>query len=171
MERILEDLLRAFEQSKSEYMLTGAILMQFYGEPRTTGDIDVVVEKDDLETLVSKLKENNFQISEIVIGHNTLQHRESNFRVDMVVRESIGEEVAIIEVEGWRIRVSRPENLILKKLEWMGNDYSWKDASDVVSMFVRMRNKLDTNYIFEESKKRGLLDRLRNLLAKHGIEL
>jgi len=170
LERILEDLLRSLEESNSIYMLTGAILMQFYGEPRATGDIDVIVEEKSLQALSTRLKDNSFIFSELVRGHNSLLHRESNLRVDMVIRDSIGEEVTTIEVEDKRIRVSTPENLILKKLEWMGDEYTWRDATDAVSIFVRMGNKLNIEYIFDESRKRGLFQRLRNLLAKHELD-
>ena len=169
MERILEDLLRSLEESNSTYILTGAILMQFYGEPRATGDIDVIVEQKNMQTLGARLKENGFIFSELVPGHNTLLHRESNLRIDLIIRESIGEEVTIIEVEGKRIRASTAENLILKKLEWMGDEYTWRDATDTVSIFIRMGNNLNIEYLFEESRKRGLFQRLRNLLAKYDL--
>lgn len=169
MEKILEDLLKSLEESQSKYMLTGAILMQFYGEPRATGDIDVIVEEKNIQVLNARLKENGFIFSDLVLGHNTLQHKTSNLRIDLVVSKSIGEEVTIIEVEGKRIRVSTPENLILKKLEWMGDEYTWRDATDTVSIFVRMGNKLNIEYIFDESKKRGLFQRLRNLLVKYNL--
>ncbi|MGH9909137.1 MAG: hypothetical protein ACRD32_00700 [Nitrososphaerales archaeon] len=170
MEKILEDLLRSLEESNSVYMLTGAILMQFYGEPRATGDIDVIVEEKSMPALGAKLKENSFIFSELVRGHNTLQHKESSLRIDLVIRESVGEEVTTIEVEGKRIRASTPENLILKKLEWMGDEYTWWDATDAVSIFVRMGNKLNIEYIFDESRKRGLFQKLRNLLAMHELD-
>ncbi len=170
MEKILKDLLRSLEESNTTYMLTGAILMQFYGEPRTTGDIDVIVEEKSMKALSAKLKDNGFIFSELARGHNTLQHKESNLRIDLVVRESIGEEATTIEVADRRIRVSTPENLILKKLEWMGDEYTWRDATDIVSIFVRTGNNLDIQYIFEESRKRGLFQRLRNLLAKHELD-
>jgi len=151
-------------------MLTGAILMQFYGEPRTTGDIDVIVEQKDIKALSAKLKENNFIFSEIVLGHNTLQHKESVLRIDLIIRESIGEQVTIIEAEGKKIRVSTPENLILKKLEWMEDEYASRDANDIISIFVRMGNRLNIEYIFAESKKHELFQRLKNLLAKHELD-
>lgn len=170
MEKILEYLLRSLEESNSTYMLTGAILMQFYGEPRTTGDIDVILEERNMQALADMLKDNGFIFSELVRGHNSLLHNESIMRIDLFVRESIGEQVTRIEVEGKRIRVSTPENLILKKLEWMGDEYTWRDASDVVSIFVRMGNKLNIEYIFEESRKRRLFHRLKKLLAKHELD-
>jgi hypothetical protein len=170
LEKILEDLLRSLEESNSRYMLTGAILMQFYGEPRATGDVDVIVEERSMQALSARLKDNGFVFSELFRGHNTLQHRESSLRIDLVIRESIGEEVTAIEVEGKRIQASTPENLILKKLEWMGDECTWRDATDTVSIFVRMGNKLNIEYVFDESRKRGLFQRLRNLLAKHEVD-
>ena len=73
MEKILEDLLRSLEESNSTYMLTGAILMQFYGEPRTTGDIDVIAEQKDMKTLSARLKENGFITTKATSAGNLSQ--------------------------------------------------------------------------------------------------
>lgn len=169
--RVLREILDALDESRATYMLTGALLMKFYGDPRATGDIDLIIEsqKTDIDTLSQSLKQHGFIFSSLVSGHNTILHKDGSKWIDLTLKESIGEELAQIKILGRDVYVSTPENLILKKLEWMGEEYAGRDASDIISIFVRMGNRLKIEYIFEESRKRGLLQRLENLLGKYEL--
>ncbi|MEM2759863.1 MAG: hypothetical protein QXU32_06565 [Nitrososphaerales archaeon] len=169
--RLLHELLDALEESKATYMLTGALLMKFYGDPRATGDIDLIIEsqRTDINVLSQSLKRHGFVIHSLGYGHNTILHKESSKWADLIIRELIGEEIAHIKIMGRDVCVSTPENLILKKLDWMGEEYAGRDASDVISIFVRMGNRLKIEYIVEESRKRGLVQRLQDLLRKYEI--
>ena len=41
-----KDLLALFNEHKVEYMIVGAYALAFYGAPRYTGDIDILVKPD-----------------------------------------------------------------------------------------------------------------------------
>jgi len=171
--RLLRELLDALEESKATYMITGALLMKFYGDPRATGDIDLIIEaqKTDINALSQSLKRHGFVLSSLGSGHNTMLHKDSSKWIDLTIRKVIGEEIAQIKIMGKDVCVSTPENLILKKLEWMGEECAGSDAGDVISIFVRMGNRLKIEYVFEESRKRGLLERLQDLLRKYELGL
>jgi hypothetical protein len=57
---------RALNRSRLQYMLTGALASSYYGRPRTTLDIDVVVafRQKDVATLVRVLTKANLKVQE-----------------------------------------------------------------------------------------------------------
>lgn len=67
MEKIseaLQRLIEALEKANCEYVVVGGLIAIRYGRNRITQDIDVIVDTDEVELLVSALKDKGFEFSE-----------------------------------------------------------------------------------------------------------
>ena len=67
MEKIseaLQRLIEALEKANCRYVIVGGLVAIHYGRNRITQDIDVVVDTDEVELLISTLKDKGFEFSE-----------------------------------------------------------------------------------------------------------
>jgi hypothetical protein len=60
----LQRLIEALEKANCEYVVVGGLIAIRYGRNRITQDIDVIVDTDEVELLVSALKDKGFEFSE-----------------------------------------------------------------------------------------------------------
>jgi len=60
----LQRLIEALEKANCEYVVVGGLVAIRYGRNRITQDIDVIVDTDEVELLVSALKDKGFEFSE-----------------------------------------------------------------------------------------------------------
>ncbi|MBO3833372.1 MAG: hypothetical protein FGF51_08365 [Candidatus Brockarchaeota archaeon] len=68
---LVRRLVTAFEDAKLEYAFTGALAASFYGVPRSTVDIDVIVrvsDEKDMCVLISALRKARLKIDEKAIS-------------------------------------------------------------------------------------------------------
>ncbi len=134
------------------YMVTGAVAVVIYGEPRLTHDIDVVVDlnREDAEKLVQAfpleefycppIEVINLEINRPLRGHFNLIHYETGFKADIY---TLGQDElhhwAIanrksFQMEGEPIWVAPPEYVILRKLEYYREGGSEKHLTDIANM-------------------------------------
>lgn len=166
MSDFLERLFKAMNQSKVPYLVTGAEAVAVYGKVRTTRDCDVIA-KDASKSLVEALKNNGFSVHELVRGHNSVMDTKSSKYIDLAIDpDKDFTKYRIIEFKEFRVRFTTPEELILKKLEFSGGDLSSVDVDDVVSIMLRQRNKLDLDYLMNESQKRGTYKILQDIIMR-----
>jgi hypothetical protein len=59
----LQRLIEALEKANCEYVVVGGLVAIRYGRNRITQDIDVIVDTDEVELLVSALKDKSFEFS------------------------------------------------------------------------------------------------------------
>ncbi|WP_286188870.1 DUF6036 family nucleotidyltransferase [Sulfolobus sp. S-194] len=67
MEKIseaLQRLVEALEKANCKYVIVGGLVVIQYRKSRVTQDIDVVIDTDKVELLVSSLKDKGFEFSE-----------------------------------------------------------------------------------------------------------
>jgi len=163
---------------------TGSIVCSWYGQPRATADIDVVIDADatKLEALATVL-EPDFYVSREAM-REAMMHRssfnaislDSPFKVDFYMvgrhpydREAFGRsrEHSLDEAGEPPVRFSSPEDAILRKLEWFrrGGEVSEQQWRDVLGMLVVRRGLLDDEYLDRwaaELNVRDLLARARD---------
>jgi len=60
----LQRLIEALERANCEYVVVRGLVAIRYGRNRITQDIDVIVDTDEVELLVSALKDKGFEFSE-----------------------------------------------------------------------------------------------------------
>jgi hypothetical protein len=166
MSDFLERVFRAMNQSKVPYLVTGAEAVAIYGRLRTTSDCDVIA-KEASSVLIEALRNNGFSIQELVMGHNSVLDTKSNKYIDLKIdpAKDFGR-YRLVEFKNLQVRFCTAEDLILKKLEFSGGDVSSVDIDDVVSIMLRQRNRLDLDYLTNESKKRGTYRLLQDVVKQ-----
>lgn len=133
------------EQAGIAYMLSGSTAMNFYARPRMTRDVDIVIElaAPNVERMVHLFQE-DFSVDEQEIREAlarqslfNLIHYDTVVKVDCVVRkksayrqEEFSRRRAIL-VEGQRIWIVSPEDLVLSKLDWARESLSELQFGDV----------------------------------------
>ena len=62
----LKDIVASLEQAEIAYMVSGSISSTFYGRPRSTQDVDIVIEasSEKLQELVTVLRNKNYYADE-----------------------------------------------------------------------------------------------------------
>lgn len=157
------------------FMITGSLASSYYGEPRSTRDIDIVIDADaeKLDRLVSAIEGAGWYVDSAV-AHEALRER-SQFnaiasggdKIDFIVRR---DRPFSIEEFGRRRRVDllgRPgfivsvEDLIIAKLEWAAETESERQLRDVRSMLDVGRDAIDSAYVAGWVARLGLEDAWR----------
>lgn len=119
---------RAFNRSGLHYMLTGALASSYYGRPRTTLDVDVVVavRQKDLPTLVKVLTKANLKVQEKRLQDAwqseyriaTIEDRKSPHTLDIIFTDQKIERNAG-RILGLPTYYQSAESLILAKLRML----------------------------------------------------
>jgi len=170
---LIRRLVKAFEASGLDYAFTGAMAASFYGLPRTTTDVDVMVQVSDelgKSRLARALKRAGLRADEeeiarsIVSGYMivTFGDRKTVYSTDIIIsNEKLQKRVGT--VAGIRTFFQAPEDLILAKLRMIKStvprERALKDKEDIRAILrftvvdveaIKKRAKKDTTLsIFE----------------------
>jgi hypothetical protein len=173
------ELLTAFitplEKSRIPYFVTGSIASIFYGEPRLTHDIDIVIHlsKTDMLRFSSffPLEQYYCPPEEVIqietkrrpFGHFNLIHHESGLKADIYPdaedalhkwafqkrkRIELGENITL-----W---LAPPEYVIIRKLEYFREGGSGKHLEDIKKMLPQVQKDLSIDYLEKQILDRGL---------------
>lgn len=174
----LADLVEKLDSHDLRYALVGSIATMFYGEPRATLDIDVVVALDasELDVVASLFPPPDFYLSidaarEAVRSQSQFNviHPASGMKVDFFVA---GDAIERSQIERRRRRsilpateawFSPPEELVIKKLSYYSVGGSDKHLRDIASMFRISPELIDLQRLrslASESELSELLDRV-----------
>jgi hypothetical protein len=176
------------EESGISYFITGSTASIYYGEPRLTLDIDVVIHlsQDEIPKLVALFPEDHYycpppEVIQIEChrrshGHFNLIHPASGFKADIYPassdplhhwafanrrREDVG--------DGSKIWLAPPEYVIIRKLEYFREGGSEKHLEDIGKMLPEVSRELNHAFLENEISVRGLgsmWDRARLFTAK-----
>lgn len=162
LESFLRRVTSILEDSGLPYMLTGSLATAYYAEPRSTRDVDFVVEVtlEEIEGFVTALEAEGYYASldaarEAVAesGQFNAVDPGSGWKVDFIVRKdrpfSRAEFSRRLRVEllGRELPVVTPEDLIVAKLEWARKGSSERQLGDVRSILLQRGPELDRDYI------------------------
>ena len=173
LEVVLAAVVSRLDGAQIPYMISGTIAANYYGVPRSTADLDLVVQlaPGDVQRIV-RLFEDEFVVSSEAVReavtHGTqfnLIHRRLIVKVDMIMRkhDDFGDEefarrrrTMIAGTDAWMIS---PEDLILYKLLWSRATHSemqWRDIRGLVAVQLG----LDEVYLEQWARRIGVHDRL-----------
>lgn len=144
------------------YMFVGAIAIGYYGIPRTTQDVDIVVviQQDKIQNFAQYFQSLDFYCpaEDITAAFEEKSHfgvfdNQSPFRIDVKGIYSEFDQQSFlrrVEVESFRRKIClcTPEDAIISKLMYG----SPKDILDTKGILLRMKDKLDYNYLTKYSK-------------------
>lgn len=177
----LTDVASVLSSNHLKFHLTGGLASSFYGEPRFTQDIDIVIRispEVSLDRLVSDLARrfviDRSAVQEAVRHRRLFQalHEETMIKVDFHVGEMIEGELDRSQEEEILFGVTLPlvskEDAILSKLIWLRRG-SQKSRKDILMMLKR-RGKIDFDYLNGQATTLEVQDLLNELRAEMGAE-
>ncbi|MEO0103665.1 MAG: hypothetical protein ABIK40_05265 [candidate division WOR-3 bacterium] len=172
IEEVIKKVINILDKLNIPYLLTGALSVVYYGEPRATHDIDLVIQiKEDDITLLMKGFQDNFFIDEESI-RNALKersmfnavHKDTNFKVDfwILTEDKFNKEMFNRRVKrnilGIEIYLPTPEDVIINKLEWFKMSNIDKHYYDALSVYCVQKDNLDIEYIKNCCKAKSILE-------------
>ena len=179
--KLLGLLLSILNEHRVDYMVTGSIVSSLQGEPRTTHDIDIVIQitSSSISAFTKAFQPPRFYLSEVSIREaiqdksmfNLLDTNEGD-KIDFWILTDDPFDVIRFErkyeedVFGFKMKISRPEDTILAKLRWaMLSGGSEKQFTDALRVYEVQYGILDLSYLEIWSLKlqvRDLWERLKS---------
>ena len=163
----------ALDRNGVPYMLTGSVASSMYGIPRATNDIDIVIEpaREQLLSLVQMLQRVGLTV-EVDSALTALRQRAQfnvidfprGLKVDLIVRKEREfsttefERRETHEVEGLRLTIATPEDVLIAKLEWSRMGDSERQLEDAAGIIRMQRETLDFAYVERWVAVLGLQD-------------
>ena len=161
------------------YVLTGSLASSLQGEPRSTHDIDVVVEVDTraIDGLARAFSAPRYFFDQIAARDALLQRgmfqlldTASGDKMDFWTltdsefdRSRFSRRVGV-EVFGSRLWITAPEDTIIQKLKWAADSGgSERQVGDAVGVYQVQAEALDEAYLDEWAAKLGLSELLTQL--------
>lgn len=167
-----------FEELGIAYVLGGSLASAIHGEPRSTHDVDFVVDlsEDQVPDLVTRLQGDYFldeaSIRAALLHRASFQlvHQRDYYRVDVFIqppaafdREKLERRVRVTvdPGSGAALWVTSAEDIVLQKLLWYrkGDEVSDRQWRDVLSV-LRTNQDLDRSYLETWAASLGVADLL-----------
>ncbi len=164
-------LVGAFENARLDYAFTGALAVSFYGVPRTTTDVDVMIavadEGDGENRIVSALREAGLDVDKRKIetaftsGYKIASFKDKTapYTVDIILSEGKLDR-KLGEIDGVATFFQSPEGLIAAKLRMikatLPPERSAKDKEDIKSVLAF--TKVNLGAIRKQAQKDNTLE-------------
>ncbi len=182
LDALLTRAVSVLERLDLRYFVTGSMAAIYYGEPRYTRDIDLVV---DLPERLAKVFCAAFPAPEFYVEIEAVRdaiRRRSQFNI---VETSTGLKIDVMLPDGEfdQTRLARairahpkpeieasfitPEDLILKKLDFYREGESDKHLRDIGGILDVSGAKLDYDYLNERAERLELSDLWRAVQSRH----
>jgi hypothetical protein len=169
---LLRYLTEALEALQLRYFITGSTATIFYGEPRLTNDIDVVVDLPGsrINDFCLRFPAPDFYVSESAVreavsrrGQFNIIHPTSGLKVDVIVPEPsafnesrFSRRRKVSADVGLEAQFASPEDAIIKKMEYFREGGSEKHLRDITGVLKASRQDLDLTYISRWAALLGL---------------
>jgi predicted nucleotidyltransferase len=167
--KVLRLVAEKLDSAGIEYMVSGSTALGFYGRPRMTRDLDIVIELSkakvpQLDFLFSgEFSVDVEEVREAVERRSmfNLVHVATVVKVDFIVRKEseyrrveFGRRRAF-DSDGQRIQVVAVEDLVLSKLAWAKDSHSEFQLKDVRSLF-ELQPAMDREYLVRWARELGV---------------
>ena len=159
---LLRNTVNTLEKLALPYCITGSFASSYYGNPRLTHDLDIIIvmsESDvdkffeafskvgyvDREAIREALRRNdmfNVIYSEVGLKADFWIRKETPFDLEMFGRRK-REEI----VEGLEAFIASPEDVILSKLLWAQKTDSERQVEDAKGVYEVQKESIDTDYV------------------------
>jgi hypothetical protein len=179
---LLRFVVSVLERLQLAYFVTGSTVTIFYGEPRFTNDIDVVVDLplSAVDEFCRQFPVDDFYVSETAASDavrrraqfNIIQPR-SGLKVDVIVpaptefnRSRFARARRVRAGEDWDASFSSPEDAILKKMEFYRDGGSDKHLRDIAGVLKTSGGEIDMTYVDLWAAKLGLAEIWQTILDR-----
>lgn len=169
---LLRHLVDALETLGTEYMIGGSQASMYYGEPRLTRDIDVIValRPEQLPALLDRFPTEAFYVDERAArdaihasGQFNIIHPGSGLKIDVYVnpdapydRTRLARRQRLPLLPGVQAYFARPEDVILYKLLYYHQVEPGVHLRDVIGILRVSGPEVDHRYITEWAERLGL---------------
>lgn len=176
---VLKRIAYALDRAGIAYMLTGSFASVFYGLPRSTQDIDLVIEATpaQLRSFLENLPRDEYYVDAEAAceAHsreslfNVIDARTS-WKIDMIVRKSRPfsrqefNRRRRVDVGGISLFIASPEDVVLAKLEWGKLGESRRQIEDAAGILKLQFDSLDRSYLEKWVRDLGLAEQWRDAL-------
>ncbi len=174
----LRDIVGRLHAAGIPFMLAGSFASSMYGEPRSTNDIDLVIDPslEQLDLFVRRFDERYYvnRATALAAWHSRSMFNvielTTGWKTDLILKQHRAFSEAEFErrqdrvVFGAAMSIVSPEDAILSKLEWAAKSGSDRQMRDVASMLKTRSGSLDWTYLDRWATELGL----EALLAKAG---
>ncbi len=181
IEQLAMAVIRACEAEGVDHMLTGAFAFNFYGVPRATKDVDIVVDvavAGRLNRLIERLEpeiefRGQVQFDTLTWGRRHIGSPAADTTMQIELFELFDDPFVLsqfsrrkrldlpqLELPTW---IPCPEDIVVQKLRW-GRPKDLDDARDVLA--IEGTDSLDMAYIHDWCDTHGTRPRLEATLAR-----
>lgn len=170
--------LTALEALGARYAVIGTIASSFYGEPRFTHDLDVVIGIEAArESLGIHFPADRFQITSLVEKSLHRQfnviHPRSGNKIDFMVERSdswgkmqLARRRRVELFTGQRAYIAAPEDIILGKLLYYREGESPKHLRDIAAMLQVSGDEIDRDDVTKWATELGVLNVWQAILTR-----
>ena len=177
---VLCDCAERLERLGIAYMLTGSMALAHYAIPRTTADIDIVMEisSDDVSKFIKEFEPDYYvphgRIRDAVFRRRmfNILDQKTIIKIDCVIRKddefqklAFSQRRRVNYAGYFEVWIIGKEDLILSKLNWAKNTKSEMQMRDVAGI---LRNGYDEKYVGHWAEKLGVENLLNDCLAMLG---
>lgn len=176
----LQRLIDQLESAGISYMCSGSLSSSFYGNPRATNDMDLVIDpdpealKDFLETLGSEYYVSRPAAVEAAAtgGMFNIIDRETGWKADLIIRKD--REYSRTEFRrrrkgqllGVDTYILTPEDAVLSKLEWAKGRQSSIQYGDAIGILRVQGERLDYVYLRQWAVRLGIEKELEEMIEQ-----
>ncbi|MEW6407236.1 MAG: hypothetical protein AB1465_00910 [Patescibacteria group bacterium] len=173
--------IKILKELKMPYMIVGGFAVSFWGEPRSTHDLDIAIEikSKDKNNLIKIFRKNGYYIDEVAIEEAVdlkkmfnVIHPESELKIDFWIigddlysREKFKRRVGQ-KIFNQNVFLASPEDMILMKLEWFKKSQISKHFLDARGIYKLQNDIISQKYLKKWAIKLGLLNILDDLMQK-----
>ena len=175
----LADIVGRLNEHGIAYMIGGSVASSIHGEPRTTRDVDIVIEVDEdgLRRLLASFDHVRYYVDSPAAAEPVRDGQIFNvidpsagWKADLVLRKNRPfskiefERRQVEQVLDVEVMVASPEDVILTKLEWAQRGGSARQVEDARGIIALQGERLDRNYLRRWAAELGVADVLDSLL-------
>lgn len=175
---LLAEIVRGLNDAAIPHMVAGSIASTHHGEPRTTQDIDLIIDppsEANLDAFVAGLDRARFYVGEWAALEGRRQFNvidvTTGWKVDLILRRdrpfsrSEFDRRHPVVIAGVQTAVATVEDTILAKLEWARAGGSERQRRDVVAMLAVQGDRIDAGYLHRWAEALGVTDDLQAAMA------
>jgi hypothetical protein len=159
---VLRRVVAALEGAGVPYMITGSIASSLHGAPRSTQDIDIVVDptRESLEQLLNAFPTDQYYVSRNS-AHDAFRKaslfnvidQATGWKIDFIIRKARDfsrrefERRTQAPVLGTNLYVATAEDVLIAKLEWAKRSGSDRQIDDAATIIRMQGDRLDRAYV------------------------